>query len=158
MTYAPKAKLLWMILLAAMLAPPGSEAQATPQTEARRYLVLTVTVPFPFTVGQRTFNAGHYKFVVLGPGLLGVLNTKTRQSAHLITRDLELAEVPATTRLNFTNSGKDYRRLTSILLERRPQALQIVGEETAVGQNPLQVEPLIPLELFPRGKLPLQGP
>jgi hypothetical protein len=140
-----------------MSAPGGWEAQASTQTEARRYLVLTVTVPFQFAVGQRTFNAGHYKFVVLGPGLLGVLNIKTRQAVHLIIRDLQQAEVPANTQLIFTNERKRHR-LTSILLGRRPQGLQIVGEETAVVQKPPQVEPLIPLELFPRGKLPLQAP
>jgi hypothetical protein len=157
MRYAWKAKLRRVILFAAILSLAGWGAQAPAQTEARRYLVLTVDVPFQFTVGQRTFNAGQYKFVVFGPGLLGMLNTKSRQAVHLITRDLQLAEAPANTHLVFKNEGK-LHRLASILLGGRPQCLEILGEEISAGQHPPQVEPWIPLELYPRGKLPLKAP
>jgi hypothetical protein len=119
--------------------------------------VLTVNVPFKFTVDERTFNAGQYKFVVLGPGLLGVLNTKTREAVHLITRDLQLPQVALATHVTFTKSGKR-RRLTSILLGARAQSLQIVGEEMSAPQSAPQVGPLIPLDLFPRGKVPLRAP
>jgi len=142
------------MLDAASAAQGLAEAKAPVQTDARHYLVLTVNVPFKFTVDKRTFNAGQYEFVVLGPGLLGVLNTKTREAVHLITRDLRLPEAVPATHVTFTKSGKG-RRLTSILLGGRAQSLQIIGEEMSVPQSPPQVVPLIPLDLFPRGKLPL---
>jgi len=157
MKYAWKGKLRRVILLAAILGPAGWEAQAPAQTEARRYLVLTVSVPFQFMAGQRTFNPGQYKFVILGPGLLGVLNTKTRQAVHLVTRDLQLAEAPANTHLVFKDEGRVHR-LSSILLMDRAQSREVLGEEISVGQNPLQPDPLIPLELYPRGKLTLRAP
>ena len=137
--------------------PQGlAEAHAPVQTDARHYLVFTVNVPFTFTVDKRTFKAGQYKFAVLGPGLLGVLNTKTREAVHLITRDVQLAEVAPATHLTFTKSGKR-RRLTSILLGGRAQNLQIVGEEMFVPQSPPQAVPLLPMDLFQRGKSPLQA-
>ena len=145
---------LCLMLDAASAAQGLAEAKAPVQTDARRYLVLMVNVPFKFTVDKRTFNAGQYKFAVLGPGLLGVLNTKTREAVHLITRDLRLPEAVPATHVTFTKSGKG-RRLTSILLGGRAQSLQIIGEEMSVPESPPQVVPLIPLDLFQRGKLPL---
>ncbi len=156
MTHSWKLQLFALILLFAALAPAGAHAQAQAQPDARTYPSFAINVPFKFTVGQRTFNAGTYQFVVLGPGLLAVLNTKTRVVVHLITRDTQQAAAPATTRLVFTIPDKGYSKLTSILLERRAQGLQIVGEEIAMRQNPRSAEPMIPLELFlPQARLPI---
>jgi hypothetical protein len=140
-----------------MLVSAGWEAQASAQSAARTYPVVTAHIPFQFAVGRRKFKSGNYQFVVLGPGLLAVLNTKTRGFVRFTTRDAQLIEVPATTRLNFTNSGKRYRQLTSMLLEGHARGLEIVGEEAAVRQNPPWAAPPMPVELFvPRSKLPLR--
>ena len=137
-----------VVLLAALFAPPGASAQAQPQAQARTYLTIAVDVPFKFAVGRRTFAAGNYKFVVLGPGLLAVENTKTRDAVRLITRDAQLAEEPGSTRAVFTVDGKGYSHLTSLVVEGQTLGLQIVGEEVAIRRDPPQFQPLPPLELF----------
>ncbi len=157
MTLSWKPHVFALILLTSALAPAGAYAQEEAKPDARTYPAFTVNVPFKFTLGERTFNAGNYQFVVLGPGLLAVLNTKTRVVVHLITRDTQPAEVPASTRLIFTSPGKGYSKLTSILLERHPRGLEIVGEEIAMRQAPPRSpDPLIPLDLFfPQARSPL---
>jgi hypothetical protein len=137
-----------VVLLAALFAPPRASAQAQPQAQARTYLTISVDVPFKFAAGRRTFAAGSYKFVVLGPGLLAVQNTKTRDAVRLITHDAQLEEVPGSTRAVFTIDGKGYSHLTSIVLEGHTLGLQIVGEEMAIRREPPQFEPLFPVELF----------
>lgn len=160
MKFLSKPKLSLSVLLAAALAPAGANAQAQPPAGARTYPGFAADVPFKFTVGHRKFNAGSYKFAVLGPGLLAFLNTKTREVVHLITRDTHPAEVPDTTRLVFTVPKKGDASLTSILLEGHAQGLEIMGEEIAIPQNPQPfVEPLMPGDFFARPpKLRYAGP
>ncbi len=155
-----KTKLFVSALLAAALAPAGANAQAQAQTGARTYAGYEVDVPFKFAVGHRKFNAGNYKFVVLGPGLLAVLNTKTHAVVRLITRDMQAAKVPETTRLVFTIPKKGYSSLTSIVLEGHARGLEIVGEEIAIPQNPPPlVEPPMPGDFFASPpKLPYERP
>ncbi len=144
-----KPELFVSALLAAALSPAGANAQAQAQTPVRTYAGYAADVPFKFTVGHRKFNAGNYKFVVLGPGLLAFLNTKTREVVHLITRDTPAATIPESTRLVFTVPKKGYSSLTSVLLEGHAQGLEIIGEEIAIPQNPQpSVESLMPGDFF----------
>jgi hypothetical protein len=127
--------------LAALLLGAGAAAQDQPQAHERTYPTFAVNVPFKFTVGQRTFAAGNYQFILLGPGLLAVGDLhKKRMVATLFTRQMQTTAVPAATKLVFTIDRK-YARLTSILLEHYTESLEILGEEVAMRQNPSQPLP-----------------
>jgi hypothetical protein len=127
--------------LAALLLGAGAAAQDLPQAHERTYPAFTVDVPFKFTVGQRTFAAGNYQFILVGPGLLAVGDLhKKRMVATLLTRQMQTSAAPAATKLVFTHDRK-YARLTSILLERSTQSLEILGEEVAMRQSPSQPLP-----------------
>lgn len=123
-----------MFLLAALL-PVGAAAQDQPQAHGRTYTAFNFDVPFKFSVGERTFHAGIYQFIVLGPGLLALGDLqKKRIVATLVTRPMQTAEVPSATKLVFASKKGD-ARLTS-LLQHEGQSLEILGEEVAMRQNP----------------------
>jgi hypothetical protein len=127
--------------LAVLLLGAGAAAQDQPQAHERTYPTFAVDVPFKFIVGQRTFEAGNYQFILLGPGLLAVGDLhKKRMVATLLTRQMQTTAIPAATKLVFNNDRK-YARLTSILLEHHTQSLEVLGEEVAMRQSPSQPLP-----------------
>lgn len=140
MKHSWKSQIL-VIPLAALLLGAGAAAQDLPQAHERTYPTFAVDVPFKFTVAQRTFEAGNYQFIVLGPGLMAVGDLhKKRMVATLLTRQMQTTAVPAATKLVFT-IDKKYARLTSILLEHSTQSLEVLGEEVAMRRNPSQALP-----------------
>jgi hypothetical protein len=149
MSHSWKSQIL-LFLLAALL-PAGAAAQDQPQAHGRTYTAFSLDVPFKFSVGQRTFHAGSYQLIVLGPGLLALGDLqKKRIVATLLTRPMQTAEVPSTTKLIFTRK-KGCLRLTSLLVEREGQSMEILGEEVAMPQNP---PPAVPLSVLDLATLP----
>jgi hypothetical protein len=146
MKHSWKSQVLVFSLTAILLA--GAAAQDQPQSHERTYPTFAVDVPFKFNVGHRTFNAGRYQFILLGPGLLALCDLqKKRMIATLLTRQMQTATVPAATKVVFTNDQK-YARLTSILLEHQAQGLEVLGEEVAIRQNPAAAVPRSLLDLW----------
>jgi hypothetical protein len=150
MKHSWKSQILVFPLAALLLA--GAAAQDQPQPHERTYPTFSVNVPFKFIVGQRTFNAGAYQFIILGPGLLALCDVqKKRKVATLLTRQMQATATPSATKLVFTNDSR-YARLTSILLERSVQGLEVLGEEVAIRHSPSAAmsRSLLDLEMVPR--------
>jgi hypothetical protein len=146
MKHSWKSQVLVFSLAALLLA--GAAAQDQPQAHERTYPTFAVAVPFKFSVGQRTFHAGRYQFILLGPGLLALCDLeKKRMVATLLTRPMQTTTVPTATKAVFTNDRK-YVRLTSILLEHQAQGLEVLGEEVAIRQSPSAAVPRSLLDLW----------
>jgi hypothetical protein len=146
MLHSWKSQVFVFPLAALLLA--GALAQDQPQARERTYPTFAVDVPFKFNVGHRTFDAGRYQFILLGPGLLALGDLhKKRLVATLLTRQLQTTAVPAATKLVFTNDQK-YARLTSILLEHQSHGLEVLGEEVAIRQNPSAAMPRSLMDLW----------
>jgi hypothetical protein len=128
-------RLLHSILLVALLATSVLLA-----AQARTYNVISVEVPFKFNVGTRTFSAGHYQFISVGPGLLAVRDSHARVIASLITRSIETGEVSPATKLVF-ELQKKHSKLARIRIQNRSQALEVLGEELAMRQPPAPLGP-----------------
>jgi hypothetical protein len=122
--------LLQSTLLAGLLAfLPSASAQA------RTYDAFRADVPFKFNIGNRTFRAGHYQFVVVGAGLMALRDAKERTIASLITRPVETDAPLSSSKLVFKTQKKRYR-LSQIVMENRSQVLEILGEQIAMRPAP----------------------
>ncbi|MBZ5507251.1 MAG: hypothetical protein LAO78_17465 [Acidobacteriia bacterium] len=112
--------------------------------QARTYDVVTATVPFTFNIGDRAFRPGRYQFILVGPGLLALRDTKTTHIvASLVTRAVETEGPLPSSKLVF-HREKKRQRLTQIWIEKHTQVIEVVGEELAMRQ-PAQPQ-VIPLE------------
>jgi hypothetical protein len=109
--------------------------------QARTYETLTAQVPFKFNVGDRTFRAGQYQFILVGPGLLAIRDAKKHIIAALITRSVETSGPAASTRLVF-DMKKPHARLAQISLENRSQVLEVLGEQRGMLSSPPRTPPL----------------
>jgi hypothetical protein len=146
MLHSWKSQVFVFPLAALLLA--GALAQDQPKARERTYPTFAVDVPFKFNVGHRTFDAGNYQFILLGPGLLALGDLhKKRIVATLLTRQVQTSAVPTATKAVFTNDQK-YARLTSILLEHQAQGLEVLGEEVAIRQNPSAALPRSLMDLW----------
>ncbi len=125
-----------LILLAALFTPIAARARA--------YQTFTVDVPFEFTIGDRKFRPGTYIFVILGPGLMAVENSKKRVLTTLITRDIRTPDGNASPHM-FFDKKKGHNHLASIWMGNGARGLEIVGEQVAMRQN----QPPPPLLLLP---------
>jgi hypothetical protein len=94
-----------LTLLVALLAPVVARARA--------YQTFTVDVPFEFTIGDRKFKPGTYIFVILGPGLMAVENSKKHVITTLMTRDIRAADAAVSPHMYFENK-KGHTHLASI--------------------------------------------
>lgn len=121
--------------------------------QARTYQGYSVDVPFAFNIGDRKFKAGTYVFVILGPGLMAVQDSKKHLVTTLLTRDTQSEEEakPGTPHLRFSiKKGRSH--LVSIWMGNGPQGLEILGEEVAMQQT--QPPPLIRLPHDPLSPQP----
>jgi hypothetical protein len=104
--------------------------------QARTYDVVTASVPFKFNIGDRAFRAGRYEFILVGPGLLALRDTRTTHIvASLVTRDVEIEAPLPTSKLIF-HLQKKRQYLTQIWIEKHNQIVEIMGEELAIRQAP----------------------
>jgi len=127
---------LLAMLLAAFLLPSAAQA--------RTYDVVTASVPFKFNIGERAFRPGRYQFILVGPGLLALRDTRTTHIvASLVTRSIE-AEAPLPSSKLVFHRQKNRQHLTQIWIEKHRQVIEVVGEELAMRQ-PAQPQ-VIPLD------------
>lgn len=117
-----------LALVSMILVLPGG-------SQARTYDVITASVPFKFTVGDRAFRPGQYEFIVVGVGLLAVRNEQRHIIAALVTRSVETSEASLTTKLVFKKK-KSRSQLVRIALANRTQALDVIGEQLAMRSSP----------------------
>ena len=124
--------LLHLTLLAAvqLACLPAAAAQA------RTYDAFNADVPFKFNIGNRTFQSGHYQFVIVGAGLMVLRDAKARTVASLITRSVDSGGPSPSSRLVFKTEKKHYQ-LARIVMEKRSQVLEILGEQLAMRPAPL---------------------
>ncbi len=144
---------LQLTLLATCLATLPLAAQA------RTYHVLSTDVPFKFDVGHRTFRPGHYQFILIGPGLLAMRDSRERIIASLISRSRETGGPAPASKLVFNTPKKHHAQLAEIWIKDRSQVLEVMGEEVAVRQSypppaPPNVDSLYIDSLFNRPAAP----
>ena len=94
-----KNQMLRIASLATLLAS-GAWAQLTHP--------ITADVPFDFTVGKSTFNAGKYQVQTSMPGVLRVTSTDGKSSAMLIISPKRQAKTEQETKLVFNRYGTQY--------------------------------------------------
>ncbi len=119
------------------------------------YQSFKADVPFKFRIGSRNFAPGQYQFIVVGPGLLALTNSKDRVVARLLTRSIRKTGIQSASHLVFHKTGK-HLQLGEIWAEGKDLGLQVLGEEAAVRQMPSQpASPSLDLLMFqqrsPRG-------
>lgn len=129
-----------LTLLVALLAPVV--------VLARTYRTYTVDVPFEFTIGDRKFKPGTYIFVILGPGLMALENSKKHVITTLITRDIRAVD-DADSPHTYFDSRKGHKHLVALWMGKGEggRGLEVVGEQVAMRQN----EAPPPLPLLPEG-------
>lgn len=66
--------------------------------------IAEVKVPFDFTVGEKTFPAGEYSLVRLGPGRLELRDAYRQPLASLITYSVQSLEKSSSTKLRFSTA------------------------------------------------------
>lgn len=110
-------------------------------SQGRKYEVITATVPFKFTVGDRAFRPGKYQFVIMGPGLLAVRDEHQHVIAALVTRSVETGQPARSTELVFNNKKKKSSQLARIALANQSQALEVTGEQLAIRSSPSPQSP-----------------
>ena len=54
--------------------------------QARSYNVVSSDVPFKFQIGERTFKPGRYDFIMAGPGVVAMRDSRGRIVANIATR------------------------------------------------------------------------
>jgi hypothetical protein len=101
--------------------------------QAKSYAALEADVPFKFNIGNRTLHPGHYQLIILGNGLLAMLDSHHRVIASLLTRSVETGIVATENKIMF-KPEKKYARLSQILLIHQSQVLEILGEQVAIRQ------------------------
>jgi hypothetical protein len=70
--------------------------------------VLTVKIPFSFSVGTQTFSPGEYSFKPLLPHTMLLRNEAGVVLTNIGTNSVESSEVPKSTRLIFNGYGGQY--------------------------------------------------
>lgn len=123
--------------------------------QARTYDVVTASVPFRFNIGSREFRPGRYEFILLGPGILALRDTRTTHIvASLVTRSIEADGPLPTSKLVF-HRQKKHQHLAEIWIEKRTQVIEVVGEELAM--RPLPQPQAVPFESIPFEALSFTG-
>jgi hypothetical protein len=70
---------------------------------------LRVSIPFNFTAGAKTFEAGDYAVTKSpGTGVITLRSDDRKSAAMFLTRQLDSSSVSATGRLTFHRSGEQY--------------------------------------------------
>lgn len=136
-------RFLQLSLLVALLLPALAHA--------RSYDVMHAEVPFKFDIGNRTFRPGHYDFIMVGPGLVALRDSRAHIIASLVVRARETNAPLPTSKLMFNKQSKHFQ-LAEMWIEKRSQVLEVVGEELALrpARPAPTIEPGVVNSLFDR--------
>src|SRR5882724_4947298 len=131
----------------------------TMMAQPRTYKALSTEVPFKFNVGNRTFQPGHYQFILVGPGLLAMRDSHEHIVASFIGRSRETGGPAPASKLVFNTPKKHHAQLAEIWIENSSQVVEVLGEEVAVRQSypppaPPNVDSLYIDSLFNRPAAP----
>jgi hypothetical protein len=129
-----------LTLLIALLIPVAGQAHV--------YQGFSVDVPFAFAIGDHKFKAGTYVFVILGPGLMAVQDSRKHLITTLMTRDIRSEEAANSTPHLVFGNKKGHSYLVSIWLGNGPQGLEILGEEVAMRQTQPPPPVILPYDLL----------
>ena len=130
------------LFLAGLLAAALGALLPPAMAHATTVKMLTSEVPFAFQVGDRTFKAGRYQFVVLGPGRVAIRDSRAHYVAVITTRDRDMRAPVTKTKLVF-NTRKQRPQLVEIWVEENKEVMDVVGEEIAA--RPATIAPPPPL-------------
>ena len=107
-------------VLVILIPPAPAHAQSLHSMEA--------DVPFEFTIGTQTFNAGHYQLVPTPTGMLQLRDSQSRVVAALFARSVEAKGQVAASKLVF-HLVNGHQQLQQIWFENPSQGLKIVREQ-----------------------------
>lgn len=86
---------------------------------------IKANIPFDFTVGTRTFPAGRYLLVRVGPSVLELRDSESRMLANVLTQSVQSLKAPVQPRLLFDNESGEHV-LTQVWQENESIGQQIV--------------------------------
>lgn len=110
------ASILTGLSLAVLLFAAPAQAQFEGQK-------ITSTIPFEFTVGNRSLPAGRYVFLRTGANVFLVRNAEGRDLLTIITGSIQANQPPTKTKLQFAN------------VDGRHVLVQIWKEQEAIGSE-----------------------
>ena len=132
-TWDAMKRILMLTLVAGSMAALLPPAMA----HARTYEVIAADVPFKFTIGDQTFGPGHYQFIVVGPSLMTLRDSRKHVIASIVTRARDHGGPLPVSKLVFSNEKKR-SRLSEIWMQNHSQVLEVLGEELAMRPAPAQ--------------------
>lgn len=96
--------------------------------QARLYDVVSSDVPFTFQIGDRTFQPGHYDFIVASPGVVAMRDSHGHVVANIATRTRTTGGLASSTKLVFNRNTKT-AQLIQIWASKGQLGKDVVGEE-----------------------------
>ena len=114
--------------------------------QARLHDVVSSDVPFTFQIGERTFDPGHYDFIVDTPGVVIMRNSRQHILVSIATRPRTTGGLAARTKLVFNTHTKT-AQLIQIWASKGQPGMDVLGEKEAVQT----VQPASPVNTWAPG-------
>jgi hypothetical protein len=86
------------LLLSVLMLGPAVYAQ-------RNQRVIKANIPFDFVMGSKSFPAGQYSVVLVGPVLLELRDSRGRTLINVLTESVQAHAAPGQPKLHFDNMG-----------------------------------------------------
>lgn|GEM_PF-1430338 len=96
--------------------------------QARLYDVVSTDVPFAFQIGERTFQPGHYEFVVASPRVVVMRDLHQHIAVNIATRARTTGGLASSTKLVFSRHSKP-AQFIEIWASKGQPGMDVVGEE-----------------------------
>jgi hypothetical protein len=94
-------------ILISLLAGVGMLGSAVHAQNIER--TIKATIPFEFSVGDKTFPAGNYRLVSTAPAFLQLRDAAGHSLATVLTNSVQSLNATATPKLQFLSEGGHYR-------------------------------------------------
>jgi len=114
--------------------------------QARLSDAVSSDVPFTFQIGERTFNPGHYDFIVATPGVVVMRNSRQHILVNIAIRPRTTGGLASSTKLVFNTHTKT-PQLIQIWASKGGPGMDVVGEEKTVQT----VQPAPPVNTWAPG-------
>lgn len=134
-------RFLHMALIASSLA-----ALLPTLAQARLYDVVSSDVPFKFQIGERTFNPGHYDFIVASPGVVVMRDSHQHIVVNIAIRPMTTGGLASRTKLVFNTHTKT-AQLIQLWTSKGQPGVDVVGEEKSARTT----QPAAPVNTFQPG-------
>lgn len=99
--------------------------------QASLHDVVSSDVPFTFQIGERTFDPGHYDFILAAPGVVAMRDSHGHIVANIATQPRATGGLASSTKLVFNTHTKT-AQLIQIWASKGQPGMDVVGEEKTV--------------------------